>query len=78
MDSAHKADLVNAISPRRSYYLQLGDFTIEVPKCKMQFPAAKLGDSLPLLAAAAPIIVTKSDVNSDMDVVEGYVAANGC
>jgi hypothetical protein len=39
---------------------------------------AKMADSLPLLAAAAPIIVIKSDVNSDMDVVEGYGIANGC
>jgi hypothetical protein len=51
---------------------------IKLLKCKLQFPAAKMADSLPLLAAAAAIIVIKSDVNSDMDVVEGYGVANGC
>jgi hypothetical protein len=76
MDSAHEADLVNAITPRWSY-LQLGDLTNEVPKCKMQFPAAKIANNLPLLAATAYlIIVVKSDANSNMDVMEGYGVVN--
>jgi hypothetical protein len=39
-----------------------------------------MADSLPLLAAVAaiPVVVKKSDVNSDMDVVEVYGVANGC
>jgi hypothetical protein len=37
-----------------------------------------MADSLPLLAAAAAIIVIKRDVNSDMDGMEGYGVANGC
>jgi hypothetical protein len=58
MDSAHKADLLNAIIPIRLYLL-LGVFTTEVPKCKLQFPAAKMADSFSLLAAAVAIIVIK-------------------
>jgi hypothetical protein len=71
MDSVHKADLVNGIIPRRPC-LQLGDITTEELKCKMKFSAAKMAESSPLLAAAPAIIVIKSDVNSDMDVAEGY------
>jgi hypothetical protein len=46
-------------------------------KCKLLLPAAKMADSLPLLTAAA-IIVIKSAVDRDVDVVEGNGVANGC
>jgi hypothetical protein len=52
MNSAHKGDLVNAKIPRRLYLL-LSNFTTEVPKCKLQIPAAEMAESFSLSTSAA-------------------------